>query len=938
MNNVKQKTILLVEDEFIIALMEKKQLESKGYKVIHVGSGEEAIEKAFNNPEIDLILMDINLSTEMDGTQAAEIILKDKHIPIVFLSSHTESEVVEKTEKITSYGYVVKNSGITVLDASIKMAFKLFNANIKITESNDLLTNLAALVPSVIYQYRLYPDGKSSFPYSSPGMYDIYEVTPEEVKEDASPVYSRLHPEDYDNVVNLINESAITLKTFYCEFRVVLPNKGLRWRWSQANPVRLEDGSTLWHGIISDITEKKQMEEILKDTLEESERTNKDLEVTNEELEQTNEELSQTVEQLEESQQEIEEGIEALRKSETTFSSMFYSLPIGVSISYFKDFKIFDVNQAWRDLTGYQCKEDVIGKTTTELGLINDQVEREKIVSEFKKSGYIKNMEVSFTKKTGELRTILLNLDIIEIKDEKFIMSTNEDVTEQKEKEEAIIRYKTLLQAGIESPKDLIIMAIDKDYKYLFFNKIHKKAMQIAYGKNVEIGMNIFDCISSEEDRKNAKINYDIAFSGKPYSTIQEYGDIDKAYFESFYNPIINDKNEIVGVTAYARDITERKLKENQYLILNKKLYNLIESINNLSKAQNLEEIMKVVRSSARKLTNSDGSTFILKDGDYCSYMDEDTIEPLWKGQKFPMKSCITGWVMMNRQSAVIEDIYNDERIPVLNYKNTYVKSLAIVPIISNDCFGAIGNYWANKHLPTEEEMILLQTLADATAISMEKIKLSNEQKRNNEEIKNLLIEKDIILKEVHHRIKNNINTIDSLLTLQSDYYNNTNLNNILNEIRSNLQSFRVLYDKLYKSNDYQEILINEYLESLIDEIKKIFPLKKLIINTDIERFMMKEKILSTVGIIIIEMITNSIKYAFNGINEPIIKVKSFKNDNKITLIYEDNGIGLPGNITFENSTGFGLRLIYMLVQQIKGNIKIERDKGTKYIIEFIVN
>jgi PAS domain S-box-containing protein len=130
-------------------------------------------------------------------------------------------------------------------------------------QSHVLLENLARLVPGVIYQYRLYPDGRSAFPYSSPGMNDIYEVTPEEVREDATPVFGRLHPDDYDSVASAIGESARTLQTFYSEFRVILPRQGLRWRWSQAHPERTEDGGTLWHGIILDITERKRADEAL---------------------------------------------------------------------------------------------------------------------------------------------------------------------------------------------------------------------------------------------------------------------------------------------------------------------------------------------------------------------------------------------------------------------------------------------------------------------------------------------------------------------------------------------------------------------------------------------------------------------------------------------------------------------------------------------------
>lgn len=122
------KTILLVEDDIIIAKYEALELEEYGYSVIVVHNGRDAVEECLSNNKIDLILMDINLGPGMDGTRAAEIILNEKDIPVVFLSSHTNPEIVERTEKITSYGYVVKNSGMTVLDASIKMAFKLFEA------------------------------------------------------------------------------------------------------------------------------------------------------------------------------------------------------------------------------------------------------------------------------------------------------------------------------------------------------------------------------------------------------------------------------------------------------------------------------------------------------------------------------------------------------------------------------------------------------------------------------------------------------------------------------------------------------------------------------------------------------------------------------------------------------------------------------------------
>ncbi|HUX41624.1 MAG TPA: PAS domain S-box protein [Rectinemataceae bacterium] len=130
------KTLLLVEDEAIIGMAESKKLKAEGYEVILVTDGETAIETVGAKRDIDLVLMDINLGEGMDGTEAAQRILSRHDLPLLFLSSHTEKEIVQKTEQITNYGYVVKNSSITVLDASIKMAFKLFEAQRKLGELN----------------------------------------------------------------------------------------------------------------------------------------------------------------------------------------------------------------------------------------------------------------------------------------------------------------------------------------------------------------------------------------------------------------------------------------------------------------------------------------------------------------------------------------------------------------------------------------------------------------------------------------------------------------------------------------------------------------------------------------------------------------------------------------------------------------------------------
>lgn len=148
----------------------------------------------------------------------------------------------------------------------------------------------------------------------------------------------------------------------------------------------------------------------------------------------------------------------------------------------------------------------------------------------------------------------------------------------------------------------------------------------------------------------------------------------------------------------------------------------LLDAVQALSLAPDLTEVQRIVTSTARQLVGCDGVSFVLRDGDLCFYADEDAISPLWKGNRFPMSACISGWVMNNRTPAVIPDIYVDDRIPHEAYRPTFVKSLAMLPVRSLDPIAAIGAYWSIEHTATTEELNLLQGLANATSIALDKV------------------------------------------------------------------------------------------------------------------------------------------------------------------------------------------------------------------------
>ncbi|MEO6960205.1 MAG: PAS domain-containing protein, partial [Burkholderiaceae bacterium] len=130
----------------------------------------------------------------------------------------------------------------------------------QLQQSVNLITSLTNEIPGLVFQYQLSPNGHAFFPYASGGIRNIYEVTPEQVASDAAVLRKIIHPDDYRDYCASITTSASNLTPWHLEYRVILPKQGLRWRQGDAQPRRLQDSSILWHGFISDITERKHIE------------------------------------------------------------------------------------------------------------------------------------------------------------------------------------------------------------------------------------------------------------------------------------------------------------------------------------------------------------------------------------------------------------------------------------------------------------------------------------------------------------------------------------------------------------------------------------------------------------------------------------------------------------------------------------------------------
>ena len=187
-----------------------------------------------------------------------------------------------------------------------------------------------------------------------------------------------------------------------------------------------------------------------------------------------------------------------------------------------------------------------------------------------------------------------------------------------------------------------------------------------------------------------------------------------------------------------------------------RQLLALVETIEQLSTARTAADVAAVVRSAARQICGADGVTFVLRDADECWYLDEDAIGPLWKGRRFPMNHCVSGWAMLNGLTAVVPDIYADDRIPHDAYRPTFVRSLVMTPVRAQDPIAAIGAYWAEIRDFSEEEIALLEVVARATATALENVRLIAS-------LEDALAHRDLLIRELDHRVKNSLASVRAI-------------------------------------------------------------------------------------------------------------------------------------------------------------------------------
>jgi len=1040
------KQILLVEDEAILAMTQKRQLEKYGYEVRTVTSGEKAVEALELFSDIDLILMDINLGKGIDGTQAAEIILqeKEKDIPIVFLSSHTEPEIVEKTEKITSYGYVVKGSNITVLDASIKMALKLFDAK----RAHD--QKEAALLESESRFYELFQraplgyqslDANGTFLEVNQAWLETLGYHQEEVigkwfGDFLAPEYVQPFRERFPIF--------LAQGRIHSEFYMLHKDGQRKYIAFDGRVGHHEDGSfKQTHCILKDETERKKAEDALEKRLialtqpiDSPELTFDDL-FNIADLQRLQDEFSLATNVASiitrPDGTPITTGSnfsrlcnDIIRQTKTGCANCLASDALlgqpsldGPRVQLCMSGGLWDAGAAI-SVGGHHIANWLIGQVRNEAQTeekIRAYAQRigadeEAVVEAFyqvpamSRSQFEKIASALFT-----LASQLSNFAYQNVQQARFITERKEMESNLKESMSRLDELVTNIPVGV-----YILWTRangNKEFEYVSnqFCKIHgvNKDQLLADSAVVD------DLVHPDDRESFLDCNRKAALEGKPFFWEGRffYGKGEVRWFRIESTP----NKRTTGDTCWfgvSQDITEWKQAESELqrfkTVSDNAVYgnaiadlegNLLYINNFFAQIHGYEPQELIGRPftlfhneqqlfAAKKLVDTmikegsfkpattwhchrDGRVFpmlmsgiLLKDENgepqYIAASAVDLTSQIQTEEKYQR-------LFQNSNDAIFVHSFGDDNLPsnnidvneqavrLLGYTREELLQISAKDVVPEKHGPAMvlhaQELIENKHLTFETENIRSDGVIIPVEVSaylytenntnfvVSSVRDITRRKRAENEIQKQLSEKEVLLKEVYHRIKNNMAQVESLLSLQAESSDQAEVKTALNESITRIQSIRVLYDKLLISNKNEVISVKNYIESLVESITGVLSKNQQISNQQIsiEKWVADFPLGSSkaipIGIIINELLTNIYKYAFQNREKGCVTIDLKKVGTQVILSITDDGVGLHSIDGTNSSPGFGLTIVQMLAEQLDGHFSMVNENGTRSVLEF---
>ncbi len=593
---------------------------------------------------------------------------------------------------------------------------------------------------------------------------------------------------------------------------------------------------------------------------------------------------------------ERKQAYEELRSSEERLKILYEYAPDAYYLSDLKG-NFIDGNRAAEEITGYK-KDELIGKNFLKQNLLSaGQIP--KVSALLAKNAMGKPTgpdEIILNRKDGAQVLVEIRTFPVNVKGQALVLGIARDITERKLTEDALQIEKAHHEQLFESAQEAIVMC-DNDGKVL---KMNKKFMRLfGYTHDEATGRSIDQLVAPKESHKEAASITKFVSRGEKVSfeTVRERKDGTLINVSVLASPI-NIGGTQVGVYAIYRDITERKQAEEE-----------------LRKSEMMYRALFERANDAVFLLNFDGVHLAAnkKAADMLGYSNEELI-----GKSF--------------REIVVPHEYGKAREKFISLKNgktfspyerTFRKKDGTeFPVEINV---ALVRDAENKPLFIQSKPLFIQSI----------VRDITQRKRAEEQIKASLKEKEVLLQEIHHRVKNNMQIISSLLKLQSRHLTDVNALQTFMSSQNRVKSMALIHERLYQSKDFSNVDFNEYVRSLISHLFSSYGIDSGTIKSDIH---IKDVFLNIntaipCGLIVNELVSNSLKHAFPNGNKGEIKIAmNSLNGNEIELNVSDNGVGLPEDIDFRETDSLGLHLVTILAEdQLHGEIKLDRTEGTGF-------
>ncbi len=642
---------------------------------------------------------------------------------------------------------------------------------------------------------------------------------------------------------------------------------------------------------------------------------------------------------------------EEVRESEEKYRMLFEDAN-DVILYVNKYGKIIDINKRVEDILGYR-RDEVVGKNFVKLGVLRPK-NIPRIVKLFQNSiegkEIINILELEVKNKNGKMVSMEASTRVIK-RNGKIVGTMNilRDISARKKAEEEIKAKSRFLESLIEQ-SPLPTFVIDSAGIVVMVNIAFLKAYNVPK-KEMVLGMN---ALTEPANLRQGIVKYiKKALSGKIVETpeiefISPYQN-KKTVTKSRLFPIFNTANRLTNVVVMHEDITERKTmeeKERQYFsdltFLSKTAMELVEFTSNKDIHSYVGEQIRqlfpqsiVIISSFNKTTHLFRVRAVLGMGKsttrFLKILGRDPV-----GMTLPMNDEARRILLKGELVKVPGGLYEltFNQIPqsvcsVLEKLFGMGGAYAISFIWKGELCGSAAILMRKGREPKNPKLI--ETFIRQASVTLQRL-------QTEDQIKASLKEKEVLLREIHHRVKNNLQIISSLLNLQSRYIKDKQVLHVFKESQDRIKSMVLIHKKLYQSKDLARIDFAEYIRSLIADLFRSYKADYdlITLKTNIDDVFLGIDTAIPCGLIINELVSNSLKYAFPEDGQGEIRIDlHWEKEGKFTLIVSDSGVGFPKDLDFRNTESLGLQLACTLVDQLQGTIGLDRTGGTKFKIAF---